>query len=483
MLLKKRDYKKMIKYKNIFLVSLFTLTAIGLITIISGSPVEIHAGTDETAALASNWENIQQPVSIGDPGAPYAIKPTIAEAPNGRTVLVVYSTQMDGDSKQNLYYSFSNKNGESGSWPNNQQNQQLNESDEISSKPYVTFDQSGRAHAVWTEGLSIAYAKSVSVDLSEGFLEPTVFPNIPGGNPDASDPKVITYGNNDVHIIWAESNDNTPDPNIYHRHSTSGGELANESDENKGWGTTYTTPKPITTQSLNHENPTVTVDDSGNLHVLYQKRDRVEDESVEQIRYTKLNNGDALWPDELTHTDVTTDIPGGPPYYDVLKPHIIYVNGHLEVSVTQRYLEGAPSEKHQYVFHIGCSISCENPSNWIATRVTNTVLFIDAKPDSLTSSIMRIGNCLNIVFDGKSSTDQSKPEQVFLSSSCSGWGDNLQELTPRIGSRTIQPIATSTSNWWGYTVYEEFVGTDVDANKQVFFVRNSPAVYLPVIMK
>lgn len=467
--------QKMTRLKNILLVSLLIITVARLVTIISGSPTEIHADTDDATNITNNWEVVHQKITTED--TPYAIKPSIATSPDGKTVFVVYSSAETASSPQNQYYSFSRKNGETGSWT---MQQQLNDTSATSSKAHVTFDQNNRAHVVWTEGSSIAYAKSISSNLNDGFGTETIFPNIPGNIPEAADPKVITYGN-DVHIIWAEGTGNLsdPSPDIYHRQSTDGG---------ANWGTTFDTPNPVTTSAFRHKKPAVTIDDAGNLHVLYEKQVFFGIDIREQIRYAKgtLSNGAIIWADDdSTHPDITANMSIDIPNFDVVEPDILYANGHLETSVTQRYVNPVqPSKKPQFVFHIGCASSCENELNWSPTRVSDLISYLDASPYSLTSSIMRIGNCLNITFDGKVSTESEDSEQIFLSNGCNGWGGIPSALTNNDESRTIQPAAASQNDWWGYIVYEEFVGDDDNnANKQVFFTRNSPALYLPIIVK
>lgn len=455
----------MINRKNLLLLSLLLLTIIGLVISISGRPDAIHADSDETTATASSWEDAHQQVSVG---APFAISPSIAASPDGKTVLVVYSSAVAVSSPQNLYYSFSTKNGQLGSWT---KHRPLNNSSATSSKANVTFDQSNRAHVVWTEGASIAYAKSVSSNLNDGFGSVTVFPNIVGTAPEAATPKVITFGNN-VHIIWAEGkgNDADPDPDIYHRQSTNG-------------GSTFNTPNAITIDGLSHKNPTVTVDNAGNLHVLYEKPGIFGVSLREQIRYAKgtFSNNSITWPNEVTHPNITANMSSGTPDFEVVEPDIIYTNGRLETSVTQRSVHTSePSKKYQNVFNISCAGSCENESNWSPTQVSDRIYYLDAEPYSLTSSIISLGGCLNIAFDGKVLNGS---EQIFLGYRCSGWGIPTELTGNDESSRTIQPAAASQNNWWGYVVYEEFVGDDVNANKQVFFIRNKPAVYLPMIIK
>jgi hypothetical protein len=482
----------MIKHKNLLLIISLLLMTIGLMVTISEHPVDLYADTDDTTALASNWESNHQQVSQG---SPFAISPTIAAAPDGKTVLVVYSSAAALNGTQNIYYSFSNNNGQSGSWT---KNQQLNNTAATSSQAHVIFDQSNRAHVVWVEDSGsfsrIAYAKSVSSNLNDGFGAVTVFPNIPGavsGEAETSDPKVVTYGSNIVHVIWAESkSDAEPDPNIYHRQSTTGGEPIDGSDSNKGWGSTYATPNSVTTYPIRHKNPVVAVDDSGNLHVLYEKRVLFLPldirELIMYVQGTVNNNGIVAWPvSEDTHTSITSSMSTGTPDFDVVEPDILFSNGRLDTSVTKRYvLPTTPSEKIQYVFYIGCTQSCENEANWSSTQIVDRVSYLDASPYSSTSSITRLGSCVNILFDGKVSTSPQDSERIFLSDSCAGgWGGIAAELTNNDESRSIQPDSASQNGWWNYVVYEDFVGDAENENKQILFVRNSPALYLPIIVK
>lgn len=448
---------------------LLGILVFGLIGLVWTASQTTNPALADTKEITNNWVTAED-VSVG---ASYAIRPSVAAAPNGKTVIVTYSGKSGGDTKDNTYYSFSNNNGKSGSWTKNSPLYPQPDSTEESSQTNVIFDQNNKAHVVWIEGLGIAYANSTSGNLGNPFTNVWIAPNPPASDPGASNPRVVTYGNH-VHIIWAEgdTSSGTPqkiNPNIYHIHSSNGGAT---------WGAV----NAITFNTVKSESPAVAVDDAGNLHVVYQQQTIMPTHN--NIKYAKGTfNGSAItWSTEANQVDITSKIPVGA--FSMVEPSIIYSNGRLDVSVTQKYDSPNPnddSESQQYVYHIYCKSACTNANNWYPQRASNTPLYISITPQNLASSIIRVNGCTNIIYDGKVSPgEQNDSEQVFENSSCSGWGIP-NELTDNDESRSIQPAAASQNNWWIYVVYEEF--TEQGDAEKIYFIRNIPGVYLPVIIR
>ncbi|MBE2224810.1 MAG: hypothetical protein IAF02_24935, partial [Anaerolineae bacterium] len=339
----------------------------------------------------------------------------------------------------------------------------------------ATFDQTNRAHVVWVEGSGLAYANSSN--LGSGFGNYKFFTKL-STNSVAYNPKVVTYGNN-VHIIWSEGGDfsGTPEevgPNIYH--------VQYYKNNLNVWGWSDITA--VTYNTVQSEKPAFAVDPAGNLHVVYQQQ---VDASHYNILYAKgtFNGSTITWEPESNHAVITSNIPAGA--YTMVEPSILYSNGRLEVSATQVFDAPNPKEAASYIYYITCDTSCNESNNWDATRISEanggltSALYVDITPSNIVSSIVRLGSCTSIVFDGKVTSTQDDKEQIFDSSSCNGWGDGRTELTENDESRTIQPVATTQYGWWMYVVYEEFV--NLDSSEKIYFMRNIPSVYLPMISK
>ena len=444
---------------KILSLSILTFVLVGLIALFSQAANPAHAETE--AVNANNWETA---IEIST-GATRAQRPSIAASPDGKTILVTYVAPSNDDSVSDIKYSYSTQNGKLGSWTRNQAVHPSTA--KKSEQTHVTFDQNGKAHVVWVEDTRLAYANSAN--LSSGFENFKYFstsPAIPG----ALNPYVITYGNN-VHIIWSEGDTGNPGPNIKHVQSTNGG---------TSWGAVTF----VVNNGVKTEKPSVAVDDEGNLYLVYQQQ--TISPTHNNILYLKgtFNNSTLSW--SSTPTDITSKIVGNPEgAFTMVEPSIMYNNGRLEVSVTQKYDAATSREARQFIYHITCANSCEDKANWQPKLIQDgatSALYIDISPNNLAASIVRLGSCTTIIFDGKPSSGQVDKERIFSSGSCSNWGNNRQDLTPTIGeSRAIQPTAVIQNSWWMYVVYEQF--ENEDQAEKIYFMRNIPGVYLPVVLK
>lgn len=441
--------------KIILTISLLTFSIFGLVLFASYVGEEVYA---EAEAVSGRWDPRLE-ISVGTTNA---IRPALAAAPNGKTVLVTYTD----DNQNNPYYSFSTNNGKAGSWTFHRSIYPT--STTPSSQTAVTFDKNNKAHVVWIENTGLAYANSSN--LSTGFSTPKLFtdPLVDPGS-DVLNPQVITF-NNHVHIIGIAK---AVEPYVFHVHSADG-------------GATWKAAQYVTNFLPKVDRPDVAVDTAGNLHVVYNGQKYLPPATLlDSVSYAlgSFNGSVVSW--TLTnHIDITTKMPATTDY-NVIEPSIVYTNGRLEVSVTQQYKPANPNLRHearQFVYHIHCNGSCLTAANWNAQQVSGQVLYIDNEPYNLTSDIGKLGNCSFTVFDGKISTTQNDREQIFSSSSCNGWGSGRSEMTINDESRSIQPAIATQNNWWMYVVYEEFESSTVN-NHKIYFMRNIPGVYLPMIRK
>lgn len=331
----------------------------------------------------------------------------------------------------------------------------------------VTFDKNNKAHVVWVENTGLAYANSSN--LSTGFSAPKLFTDslIDAGS-EVLNPQIITF-NNHVHIIGVAKN---VDQYVFHVHSADG-------------GATWKAAKYVTNFLPKVDRPDVAVDHDGNLHVVYNGQKYIPPSTLlDSVSYAQgaFNGSDVTW-NLSNHVDITTRMPATTDY-NVIEPSVIYTNGRLEVSVTQQYKPANPNLRHearQFVYYIYCNGTCTTAANWNAQLASGAVLYIDNEPYNLTSEITRLAGCSLMVFDGKISTTQDDREQIFSASNCSGWGNGRIELTVNDESRSIQPTIATQNNWWMYVAYEEFLNED--QVHKIYFTRNIPGVYLPIIRK
>ncbi|MFO7684420.1 MAG: hypothetical protein R6X34_30690 [Chloroflexota bacterium] len=328
----------------------------------------------------------------------------------------------------------------------------------------VAFDSTNKAHVVWIENGGLAYANSTN--LNNGFNAPKIFIEnlVKTGVVNA---QIITFGNF-VHIVGAATDQNN-NSNVFHVQSSNGG---------TSWGT----PKLVTNNTLQTDRPTVGVDNDGHLHLVYRQQrvsSVIMDPAHFHLKYARgaFNSTTVDWgEDEGAHIDITGNILTG--NSSLFEPSILVENGRLEVSATQKY-DGNDSQAEQSIYYLYCNGSCTNAGNWSQQKVSGNVLYINNNPFNLVSDIVRLGSCTNVIFDGKVGTTLNPAEQIFSSSSCSGWGNARSSLTDPNVARSIQPAAATQNNWWMYIVYEEFA----DDVPKVYFMRNIPGVYLPMIRK
>lgn len=434
-----------LKNKTNFCIYILLITLFSIAIVASHSTQNVNA---ENEAVDGNWD-AHLIISEGE-----AIRPAIAVAPNGKTVIVTYTESNLGDP----YYSFSTNFGKSNSWT---KHKAVYSSAASSAQPDVAMDNSNNAHVVWVENGGLAYKKINNLSAGTGPIIKFFADSIIDAGSGVLNPHIVIY-NQFVHIIGI-TDSGSLFTDAFHVYSTDGG--ANWSSAN------YITNHPLTV-----ERPAVTVDSNGSLHVVYNQQ--VLPNLLRSVNYAKgtLNGSVITW-NPANHIDITGKIPAG--NYEILEPSIIYANGRLEVSATQKNDPASGLNSPQYVYYFQCAGTCTNANNWNPLRISGTTLYINESPHEVISSIVRLGSCINVVFDGKRTSLSGSSEQVYTSSNCNGWGNGRQELTPDDQTRRIQPAAATHNNWYMYVAYEEFSNT----SHKVYFVRNIPGVYLPVIIK
>lgn len=445
--------------KYSFTIVILLIVIVFFATSSNGDRPTAHARNN---SVQPDWSTAEK-VS-GD--ATLAEKPIVTSSPNGDTVLVAYSGKSSGNPNQDPYYSYSNLNGESGSWQKH--NIVDSTSNSVSEHIHATFDEQGYAHLIWREGASLAYAKSNSNNnLGSGFTK-HLFDDIPATSK-ILNPIVATYGSF-VHIFWVESINNQA-TNIYHNVSDDhGASWQSYSDKNK------------LSENFNvylTDSPAVQLDNDGNFHLVYQQESATLENKIYYINGSvsynagadkyEVNKSQAV---DITHMfDFTAR-------FHFVDPDITYQNGRIDVSATLYF----QNENQNYIYHFYCTSKCDESASWYTSdAISGSALEVNITPSNITSSLVSAGGCPIVIYDGKRPSNEFGNEQLWNVAKCQGW-NNWSELTiPQI--RAIRPSAEMQENgWWLYAAYEKYIDGTTD---EVYFMRVAPetALYLPVIIK
>jgi hypothetical protein len=92
----------------------------------------------------------------------------------------------------------------------------------------------------------------------------------------------------------------------------------------------------------------------------------------------------------------------------------------------------------------------------------------------------QIGNCTYVYFHGIQGSTTNN-ERIWGVNSCSGWASSARDQVTTSGVRSIYPSLIAANNWWVYLTYEQ---TNTSGTvREIYFIRNQPAIYLPTILK
>ncbi len=209
--------------------------------------------------------------------------PAIAVGPSANLHLVwTDSTSENWES----YYKKSSNGGIS--WTTSQR---LTWNSGFSTYPSVAVDSSGNPHVVWEDSTpgnyEVYYKKS-----SNGGAVWTAGQKLTSTSGDSGIPAVAVDSSGNLHVVWTEETSGNAE--IYYKKSSNG-------------GTSWTTGQRLTWTSGYSTDPSVAVDSSGNLHVVWTDDTSGHDE----IYYKKGSNGGAIWTagQKLTSTSGASEIP------------------------------------------------------------------------------------------------------------------------------------------------------------------------------
>ncbi|HEX6386027.1 MAG TPA: hypothetical protein VF177_15260 [Anaerolineae bacterium] len=397
----------------------------------------------EAPEAAPEWA---APISITSLSASSPFIPVVAASPDGRTVMIVYNREISSGNRD-PWFTRSSNNGTNWTAP-----QPIRTSPADSVQVHVTYDAGSRAHAVWREGSDLAYANDSNWTGTFRLLSQPG--NIPPG---ASNPIIVSSGANTLDVVWSEGIGN---PDIYHIRSI---------DRGSNWSA----KKAIATTSPSSLVPALAVDASGLLHAVWEEHPDPTKPAAGVIYYaqgTPAGSNNVNWT-PVTPLSGTSD--GRQPKIIADRNNTVHVSFTVFVSQSQ-----------QYVYHLACKSNCTDILSWSNPSGSNPVSGAGALAANLSdpvviSTMTTHRGCALVYFHGIQVSESN--ERVLGVNSCDGWSAGGRDVVPSPGPRSLHPSITSQNNWWVYLVYEQVQVTTT--NRQVFFVRNRPALYMPIMLR
>lgn len=432
-------------------LSLFSLSVIALATFILGMNQFVAADVDETEAISGeNWQTAVE-ISTNSLGGRL---PVIEASPNGSNVMVAYLRHF-ADTRT-AYFRESTNNGET--WAAAQAIG-VSGTNETAVAVDIAYDGAGNAHAIWTtltEGADdvhkIYYAKENNWPSSTAFSQAT--------NPGIIKNPAIAARGNVVVLVWAENPDDTV-PTLYYRFSTaSGGSMSSKAEIDDSFAFSG--------------KPDVAIGSDNKVHLVWQEGDSGLPTTVYYMQGT-IQGGVINWSSAVTLA-AGTGFPS-PNRSETLSPQIDAKGTQVFVSYTK--WNNISNDFTQSAEYRSCSSNCTNINNWQSSElVSGQFLGEDmVNPFSVKSTITQVGSCSYVYFHGIPQGQSN--EQILGVNSCNNWFANgRDEVTPQVDS-SINPKIESQNDWFVYLVYEDIS----DETRSVWFVRNDPNVYLPVITK
>ncbi|WP_420642332.1 sialidase family protein [Candidatus Leptofilum sp.] len=446
--------------KRFVLLLLIFVTFIGLWQAGKGTAV---AEPDEPLApdaAGPNWQaigKISQTSVLSD-----AVLPAIATSNDGSKVIVVYNGIINNeDGNRDVFYARSTNFGQS--W--NTKNRIHSSSGGTANSNFVdvAISPNNKGHAVWVEEVSdvprLVYKNEDNWGANTTNL--VTISTVPAFSDVIADPQIVAKSNSRLDIVWSEGTAST-DVNIFHAYSTNG-------------GASFTGKTAVAQTAPSSDFPDLTIDASGTYHLVWAEG-TIPSRTILYSRGVPSGNA-VTWSSPINIS--VRSIPGNAS--DATQPKI-YANGNvLHVSYANFV-----SKQEQYIHHVQCSQNCTTASNWISTNnpVSGQVLTAKASdPFDLVSTIGQVGSCTYVYFHGiqGDSSDSDNRERIWGTNSCGNWAASVRDQVTATDVRSINPTMTSANNWWLYMAYEQVSSNS--SLREIYFVRNQPAIYLPTILK
>lgn len=407
-----------------------------------------------------NWDligRISQTTILSD-----AVLPSIDASLSGNKVIVAYIGIINNDpGDRDVFYTVSNNFGASWATKNRIHSSPGNASD--SNFIDVAISPNNKAHAVWVERFSNVPRLVYKYEDNWGSNTTNLvtISTVPAPTDPIADPRIVAKSNSRLDVVWSEGTAAT-DVNIYHAYSTNG-------------GASFTGKTAVAQTIPSSDFPDLSIDAAGNYHLVWAEGTS----PFTTILYSRgVPSGNSVtWSSPINIS--VRSIPGN--ISDATQPKIYAAGNVLHVTYTN-YV----SKQQQYVHHLQCNSGCTTATNWISTNnpVSGQVLTAKATdPFDLISSASQLGNCTYVYFHGIQglSSEEENREQIWGVNSCGNWASSARDQVTDTTVRSINPTMVSANNWWLYMAYEQ---VSADSNlREIYFVRNEPALYLPLIRK
>ena len=426
-------------FRIILLLSTFALLVFAMG---SSSVVAEPEEPEEPAEPASSpqWQNVIT-ISSGDNGARL---PSVAGSPIDKSVIVAYVSQRSSNSGDtDPYYRVSSNNGTS--FPSNPAAINTNAATETIDVA-ITYDASGNAHALWIEETSsnnreLHYTQEDNWPSSSSIRSSVANPGV------IFTPRIVTSGANTIDIAWAEGSSIITD--IYHARSTNG-------------GSSWTISGVVVDTADLSQSPNLAVSANGTIHIVWSEG--LFGAKVNYVQGT-VSGSSVTWSPAIQISNQSGAT-------HALEPSI-FVNGTVvQVAYTDRL-----SSSSQFVHYLRCAGSCTNINNWISSSNPISGQAVGANvgdPFDVTSTLVQVGNCSFIYFHGVRTGNN---EQILGVNSCDRWSSTARDQVTASNIRALNPDLAVQNNWWLYLVYEN------KSNARIEFIRNQPAIYLPLVVK
>lgn len=447
----------------------FTLIVLGLLLGIHGAATAVPEvpQVPEEITAGPQWGTPVNITSVAT--APYGARfPDIAVSGNGY-VLVGFLRQQSADSSDTaIYYRISLDNGQS--WlpglsvaPGLIYGSPGVRSTELD----LAFDGNNTAHAVWREGdntpITILYSPQSRWGTA---TPPTTLGG--GGDLDVSDPVIFANGvGGTLDVVWRQ-NDNGQ-YSLQHRRSVNGG---------SSWTISSSLPRP----DLTARSDMFVIGNT--IHLVWEEGILIPTISGAKIYYARgfVSGGGVNWQGPV---QISPNMQGGQ-IVNAKQPQITVVGGKLSVTYTNRQ-----STETQFANYAECAANCLAAANWqTTTNISGQFVSVHASdPFDMITALDSMRGCTMAYFHGViSGQGEDDNEQILGSNSCSGWAQSAPDMVTSFNVRSINPDMVVVDDWFVYLTFQETqrvpnTNPPEFEPPQVRFIRNEPAIYLPVMSR
>ncbi len=410
-------------------------------------------------SAAPSWEAAEK-ISQSS-GITGAILPSVAASPSGAKIITVYNGIINNNNADHdVYYTTSTNFGES--WPTKARIHQSSGDTSDSNFVDVAITPNNKGHAVWAE--EVGNVPRIVYKYEDNWGNNTtnlVTISAPATPIVVSEPRIIAKNNNRLDIVWSQG-EPTTNVNIYHAYSTNSN------------GSSWQGVAPIVNTPPTSRLPDITIDASGVYHVVWEEG-TVPVSTIHYLRGVPSGNT-VNWSASAELNISQKSITDGTA---ATQPKIFTDGNTLYVTYTNFI-----NKEQQFVHQLQCNSACSNLANWesVGNPVSGQVLGAKATdPFDVISSVAQVGGCTYVYFHGIQGASNSNNERIWGVNSCGNWAASARDQVTNTSIRAINPSLVSANNWWLYMAYEQ-VSTD-SSLREIYFIRNQPAIYLPIILK